>query len=78
MAGVWTIGCLDDLWTLADYGYADIAYEVVMGQSGSVFMARNAKLAVDWTRYGDGIYELSMTVPWSTDATVRFPEPPRA
>lgn len=78
MAGVWTIGCLDDPWTLADYGYADIVYEVVTEQSGSVFMARNGKLAVDLTRDGDGTYELSVTVPWNIDATVRFPEPPRA
>ncbi|GCF14409.1 rhamnosidase [Haloarcula mannanilytica] len=34
----------------------------------------HGELIVDWTRDCDGAYELSVTVPWNTDATVRLPD----
>lgn len=35
---------------------------------------RTGELAVDWEHDGDGDYDLSVTIPWNTQATVRLPD----
>lgn len=45
-----------------------------LGWASASVETPNGELSVDWERETDGTYELSVTVPWNTDATLRLPD----